>query len=174
MMVIFSLFEPYPGEVFYWGARLAGTGMTARVSDASGMLAGYYRPGMNFPDHRAYRTKADPAWIEKAVRRCESLAFLTETGRTLAQAALRYTLDRFPDVSVSTVPTLYNDPEAPPMDDRIDEYAAISDVPRLSAEELEKIEDLRRTGFGVLDEAMALKGAATVAAPEPQAVAHTR
>lgn len=169
MMVIFSLFEPYPGEIFYWGARLAGAGMTARVSLASGMLAGYYRPGMDFPDHRAHRTKSDPRWIEKALRRCETLEFLT-AGRTLAQAALRYTLDRFPDVAVSTVPTLYNDPEAPPMEDRIDEYTALSDVPVLTPDELARIEDLRRTKFGVPDEEMALKGVATIAEAEPEAV----
>lgn len=163
LMAIFSLFEPYPGEIFHWGARFVGTGVVSRVSLASGMLAGYYRPGMTFPDHRRYRTAQDPAWIEKALRRCEALAFLTAGGRrTLAQAALRYTLDRFPGVSVSTVPTMYNDPEAPPMEARIDEYAAISDVPSLTAEELERIETLRASKFGVPDEEMVLKGAATI------------
>ena len=162
LMVIFSLFEPYPGEIFYWASRFSRTGVSARVSLASGMLAGYYRPGMNFPDHRKYRTAMDPEWIAKALRRCETLGFLTSQ-RTLAQAALRYTLDRFPDVSVSTVPTLYNDPEAPPMEDRIDEYAAISDVPALSAEEIAEIERLRASRFGIQDDDMVLKGAATVA-----------
>lgn len=157
LMVIFSLFEPYPGEIFYQVARATGTGVTARVSLASGQLAGTYRPGMKFPDHRAYRTKMDTRWIEKGLRRAESLSFLLEPGRTLAQAALRYSLDRFPDVSVSSVPTLYAD-EGVDLSAKIREFAALSDVPALTREELGRIEALRAYRFGVPEPDMILKG----------------
>ena len=159
LMAIYSLLEPYPGEIFYQVARATKTGVTARVSLASGQLAGTYRPGMNFPDHRKYRTKMDPDWIAKGLRRSETLEFLTAGGaRTLAQAALRFTLDRFPEVSVSTVPTLYADPGVD-LSEKIREFAGISDVAPLTREELARIEALRTIQFGVLEPAMVLKGA---------------
>lgn len=159
MMAIYSLFEPYPGEIFYQVARATGTGVTARVSLASGQLAGTYRPGMKFPDHRKYRTKMDPEWIVKGLRRADTIEFLTAGGaRTLAQAALRFTLDRFPDTAVSTVPTLYNDPGVD-LEEKLREFAGISNVPPLTEEEMARIEELRTTQFGILEPAMALKGA---------------
>lgn len=159
LMVIYSLFEPYPGEIFYQVARATKTGVTARVSLASGQLAETYRPGMDFPDHRKYRTKMDPEWIAKGLRRAETLEFLTAGGaRTLAQAALRFTLDRFPEVAVSTVPTIYAD-EGVDVAAKIREFAGISEVPPLTREELARIEALRTIQFGILEPAMVLKGA---------------
>ncbi|MDQ3303440.1 MAG: aldo/keto reductase, partial [Actinomycetota bacterium] len=71
----------------------------------------------------------------------ESLAFLTESGeRTLGQAALKFVLAS-PEV-VSTLPNIYGE-------EQIEEFAATSEAPDLTEEELRRVAELYENNFGL-------------------------
>ena len=68
---------------------------------------------------------------------------------TIGQAALKWLLAS--PVVMTTLPNIYNV-------EQLEEFAAASDLPDLTADDLRRIEELQRTNFGVHEDHMRYKG----------------
>ncbi|MEJ7843952.1 MAG: aldo/keto reductase [Rubrobacter sp.] len=140
IQMIYNLLEQDPGRDLIEAARDTNTSLVVRVPHSSGMLEGKYDENTTFGenDHRRHRPKE---WLTTGLRKVESLAFLTESGeRTLGQAALKFVLAS-PEV-VSTLPNIYGE-------EQIEEFAATSGAPDLTAEELRRVAELYENNFGI-------------------------
>lgn len=140
VQMIYNALELDPGRELIACAERTGKSLVVRVPHSSGMLEGNYTAETTFAanDHRQHRPKA---WLEDGLRKIEQLGFLTsETGSTLGQAALRYTLHS-PTV-VSTLPNTY---EA----SQLVEFAAAGDQPPLTESQVRRIEELYETNYGL-------------------------
>ena len=140
LQIIHNALEQEPGRELIDVARRTGTGVMVRVPHSSGMLEGRYTKDTVFPatDHRRHRTQA---WLTEGLQKIERLGFLTASGeRTLGQAALRWLLA---DPVVTTVlPNIYGE-------EQLLEFTAASDVPDLTAEEVDEVKALYDAGFGL-------------------------
>ncbi|MDP9348227.1 MAG: aldo/keto reductase [Gemmatimonadota bacterium] len=150
LQIINNILEPYPGEYFTrWAEESGRTGIMVRVPHSSGMLEGKYTEDTEFAknDHRRHRPRS---WLVNGLKKLESLRFLHE-GRdlTLGQAALKWLLAS-PAV-MTTLPNIYNL-------EQLEEFAAASDKPDLTREELDRIAELQRVNFHVHEEHMRYKG----------------
>jgi aryl-alcohol dehydrogenase-like predicted oxidoreductase len=146
---IYNMFEQDPGRDFFPVARELGAAVLVRVPHSSGMLEGRYTADTVFSenDHRRHRTKE---WLVEGLRKLEALKFLTEgRGRTIGQAALQFILSE-PSIA-STLPNIYNA-------EQLREFAAATDTPPLTEDELARLRELYEVNFGV-----------TPAEPEPAA-----
>ncbi|MEX2247894.1 MAG: aldo/keto reductase [Dehalococcoidia bacterium] len=135
---IYNMFEQDPGRDFFPIARELGVGVLVRVPHSSGMLEGRYTAATTFSenDHRRHRT---PEWLEEGLRKLETLRFLTEgRGRTIGQAALQFILSE-PSVA-SAFPNIYDE-------EQLVEFAAASDTPGFTADELARVEELYACDF---------------------------
>jgi aryl-alcohol dehydrogenase-like predicted oxidoreductase len=152
---IYNLLEPHPGrQIMDEGGALATeekparTRYLIRVTHSSGMLEGKYTAETVFPptDHRSHRPRS---WLLNGLKKIETLQFLVGPGRTLGQAALQWLLA---DERVACcLPNIYDE-------EQLREFAAASDAPPLSSEELARVEELARTNFGVEGETPNYKG----------------
>jgi len=150
LQLINNILEPFPGQNLTEEAERTGwTGIQVRVTHSSGMLEGKYTEDTEFAknDHRRHRPRS---WLVNGLKKLESLRWLHE-GRdmTIGQAALKWLLAS-PAV-VTTLPNIYNV-------EQLEEFAAASDLPDLSADDLARIAELQRTNFGVHEEHMRYKG----------------
>jgi aryl-alcohol dehydrogenase-like predicted oxidoreductase len=152
IQMIWSLLEQHPGTAMLDAAKAHAPNccFNIRVTHASGMLEGKYTEDTVFPenDHRRHRPRS---WLINGVRKVRTLDFLTRQ-MTLGQAALKWLLAE-PRV-VTTLPNIYDD-------EQLSEFAAASDAPDLSAEDMERIAELYERNFGVEEEPMAYKGTMT-------------
>jgi aryl-alcohol dehydrogenase-like predicted oxidoreductase len=152
IQMIWSLLEQHPGTAMLDAAKAHAPNccFNIRVTHASGMLEGKYTEDTIFPenDHRRHRPRS---WLINGVRKVRTLDFLTRQ-MTLGQAALKWLLAE-PRV-VTTLPNIYDD-------EQLSEFAAASDAPDLSAEDMERIAELYERNFGVEEEPMAYKGTMT-------------
>jgi aryl-alcohol dehydrogenase-like predicted oxidoreductase len=141
LQTVYNLLEQQPGADFMEAAAGAGVGVMARVPTSSGLLDDNLTPETTFTgsDHRRHRPKE---WLTEGLRKIETIRFLCGegTGRTMAQAALRFILAQ-PQMAC-VIPTITNERE-------LREYAGASDVPDLTADELARVAELRESGFGV-------------------------
>lgn len=140
LQMIYNLLEQDPGRDLIEAARETGTSLVVRVPHSSGMLEGKYDENTTFGpnDHRRHRPKE---WLTTGLKKVESLSFLTESGeRTLGQAALKFVLAS-PEV-VSTLPNIYDE-------EQIEEFAATSETPDLTEDELRRVAELYENNFGV-------------------------
>ncbi|CAN5658812.1 aldo/keto reductase [soil metagenome] len=140
VQMIYNILEQDPGRDLIEAARETDTSLIVRVPHSSGMLEGNYDENTTFGenDHRRHRPKE---WLTKGLKKVEQLDFLTESGeRTLGQAALKFVLAS-PEVS-STLPNIYGE-------EQIEEFAATSETPDLTAEELSRIKQLYESNFGL-------------------------
>jgi aryl-alcohol dehydrogenase-like predicted oxidoreductase len=142
LQTVFNLLEQEPGAEFVEVAERRGVGVIARVPTSSGLLEGHLTPQTTFTgaDHRRHRPRE---WLTDGLRKVEQLDFLTRGGeRTLAQAAMKWILAQ-PAIGcvVHTVNTVA----------QIEEWAAAGgdEVPDLEAEELARVDELYRAGFGL-------------------------
>jgi len=150
LQLINNILEPFPGQNLTEEAERTGwTGIQVRVTHSSGMLEGKYTEDTEFAknDHRRHRPRS---WLVNGLKKLEALRWLHE-GRdmTIGQAALKWLLAS-PAV-VTTLPNIYNV-------EQLEEFAAASDLPDLSADDLARIAELQRTNFGVHEEHMRYKG----------------
>ncbi len=138
VQMIYNLLEQDPGRQLLACARATGTKMIVRVPHSSGMLEGNLTEDTVFPknDHRRHRPRS---WLVEGVRKVATLDFLTHD-RTLGQAALSWLLAD-PQIA-TTLPNIYGQAQ-------IDEFAAASDLPPLSAEQLDRVARLYEDNFGV-------------------------
>jgi aryl-alcohol dehydrogenase-like predicted oxidoreductase len=140
VQMIYNLLEQDPGRGLIEAASETGTSLIVRVPHSSGMLEGKYTEETTFAkdDHRRHRPRE---WLLDGLKKVEQLGFLTESGeRTLGQAALRFVLSS-PEIA-STLPNIYDD-------EQLEEFAAASDAPDLTEDELSRIAELYENNFGL-------------------------
>jgi aryl-alcohol dehydrogenase-like predicted oxidoreductase len=141
VQTVYNLLEQDPGRDLMQAAAEHGVGVIARVPTSSGLLDDNLTPETSFGsgDHRRHRPRE---WLVEGLQKVERIRFLCEpgTGRTMAQAALRFILAQ-PQMSV-VVPTITNEAE-------LREYAGATDVPGLTAEELDRVAELYDRNFDV-------------------------
>ena len=138
VQMIYNILEQDPGRDLIAAARETDTSLVVRVPHSSGMLEGHYDENTTFPenDHRRHRPRE---WLLEGIRKVAQLRFLEE-GRTLGQAALKFCLAS-PEI-VSTLPNIYNR-------EQLEEFAAASDTPGLTPQELSRISELYESNFGL-------------------------
>jgi aryl-alcohol dehydrogenase-like predicted oxidoreductase len=142
LQVIHNLLEQQPGEDFIAAARTTGAGLVARVPHSSGLLEGQYTEDTVFPegDHRNHRPRS---WLIEGVRKVEQLRFLERDDRTLGQAAIQWLLAE--PLMASVLPNIYNE-------EQLREFAAASDTPPLTQDELDRVQKLVDVNFGIVRE----------------------
>ncbi|MEO8575369.1 MAG: aldo/keto reductase [Gemmatimonadales bacterium] len=149
IQMIWNILEQEPGTAMIDAAREHAPDcmFNVRVTHASGMLEGKYTEDTVFAanDHRRHRPRS---WLVNGIKKVRTLEFLT-TNMTLGQAALKWLLAE-PRV-ISVLPNIYDD-------EQLAEFAAASDLPELSADDMSRIDDLARSNFGVEEEPMRYKG----------------
>ena len=141
VQTVYNLLEQQPGADFMAAAAERGVGTMARVPTSSGLLDDNLTPETTFSgsDHRRHRK---PEWLTEGLQKIETIRFLCEeaTGRTMAQAALRFILAQ-PQMAC-VIPTITNEQE-------LREYAAASEVPDLTEEELARVAELYEQDFAL-------------------------
>ncbi|CAN5817327.1 aldo/keto reductase [soil metagenome] len=143
VQMIYNLIEQDPGRDLIEAARETDTSLVVRVPHSSGLLEGNYDENTTFGenDHRRHRPKE---WLIDGLKKVDKLGFLTESGeRTLGQAALKFVLAS-PEVA-STLPNIYGE-------EQIEEFAATSETPDLTDEELNRVEELYASNFGLREQ----------------------
>ena len=138
LQTVYNLLEQEPGSDFL--AERGDAGIMARVPTSSGLLEDKYTLETTFTgnDHRRHRKRE---WLVDGLKKVERLRFLAIDGeRTLAQAALRFILAQ-PGIAC-VVPTVSTIAE-------LEEFAGASEAPDLTIEELERIDALYASGFGL-------------------------
>ncbi len=141
MQTVYNLLEQDPGRDFMAAAAERGVGVIARVPTSSGLLDDNLTPETSFGpgDHRRHRPRE---WLVEGLEKIERIRFLCEpeTGRTMAQAALRFILAQAQMTVV--IPTITNQAE-------LREYAGAAAVPDLTDEELARVAELYDRNFDV-------------------------
>lgn len=140
LQIIHNLLEQEPGRDFIAAAARAGRGLVARVPHSSGLLEGRYTLETTFPpgDHRNHRPRQ---WLVDGLKKVEQLRFLERPGRTLGQAAIQWLLAE--PLMASVLPNIYEEAQ-------LREFAAASESPPLTAEELRRVDELYRSNFGLV------------------------
>ena len=141
VQTVYNLLEQDPGRDLMAAAAEYGVGVIARVPTSSGLLDDNLTPDTSFGpgDHRRHRPRE---WLIEGLEKIDRIRFLCEpdTGRTMAQAALRFILAQ-PQMAV-VIPTITNEAE-------LREYAGAADVPELTREELARVDELYARNFDV-------------------------
>jgi aryl-alcohol dehydrogenase-like predicted oxidoreductase len=140
LQTVYNVLEQQPGRDFLESAERAGAGVMARVPTSSGLLEDKYTLETTFPphDHRSHRPRE---WLVEGLQKVERLRFLSEEhGFTMAQGALKFILAQAAIACV--LPTVAN------LED-LEEWAAASDAPDLTGEDLERIAALYARNFDV-------------------------
>lgn len=143
--IIYNALEQPIGEAVFPAAREGGVPVLVRVPHASGLLEGHFDESTEFgpEDHRHFRmhTPEMKARWQQGLRKAATLEFLTAGGaRTLGQAALQFVLAE-PSVG-SALPNVYDEKQ-------LVEFAAATDTPPLTREELDEVRELYRRDFGL-------------------------
>ncbi|MCL9816798.1 aldo/keto reductase [Natronocalculus amylovorans] len=142
LQLVWNLFEQDVGNHFLEtiDETDSSTSLIARVPHSSGLLNEQVRPETELEsgDHRGFRPDA---WYETGWEKLETIRFLERNGeRTMSQASIAYLLSYDPVASVT--PTFRTK-------DDITEWAAASDVPPLSDDEVERVNELYADNFGI-------------------------
>ena len=137
--IIYNALELDPGRALLAEARRTKRSVLVRVPHSSGLLEGHYTAGTTFAenDHRRHRPHA---WLINGLKKIEQLQFLTRTGSTLGQAAMRYVLHE-PEV-VSALPNIYNR-------DQLHEFASSADCADLTDTDMAEIARLYDRNYGL-------------------------
>jgi aryl-alcohol dehydrogenase-like predicted oxidoreductase len=139
MQIIHNLLEQDPGREFIDAGRSGGAGFVARVPHSSGLLEGHYTTDTTFPegDHRNHRPRQ---WLLDGIQKVEQLRFLEAPRRTLGQAAIQWLLAE--PAMASVLPNIYDEAQ-------LREFAAASESPPLSPVDLERVQALYVSNFGL-------------------------
>ena len=139
VQIIYSILEQEPALRFFpIAAEGECVGLISRVPHASEVLTGRFTepPEFDATDHRALRKNE---WLTEALKKANQVSFLAEdTGRTMAQAAIKFCLAQ-PTI-MTVLPNITN------LED-LEEYAAASETPDLTEEESLFIDDLWVNSF---------------------------
>src|SRR5215831_5392404 len=147
---IYNILEQHPGLKIQDAANENGkdTMFLIRVTHSSGLLEGHYTAETKFPptDHRSHRPRS---WLLNGVKKVDQLRFLEGPDRTLGQAALQWLLA---DLRVaSTLPNVYDEKQ-------LVEFASAPESPELTSDELERVQALYASGFGLEEDPPKFKG----------------
>jgi aryl-alcohol dehydrogenase-like predicted oxidoreductase len=147
---IYNILEQHPGSKIQDAANENGkdTMFLIRVTHSSGLLEGHYTAETKFPptDHRSHRPRS---WLLNGVKKVDQLRFLEGPDRTLGQAALQWLLA---DLRVaSTLPNVYDEKQ-------LVEFASAPESPELTSDELEGVQALYASGFGLEEDPPKFKG----------------
>ncbi len=141
VQTVYNLLEQDPGRDLMAAAAEHGVGLMARVPTSSGLLDDNLTLDTTFGpgDHRRHRPRE---WLVEGLAKIDRIRFLCEpeTGRTMAQAALRFILAQLQMAVV--IPTITSEAE-------LREYAGAADVRDLTDEELAHVSELYARNFGV-------------------------
>jgi aryl-alcohol dehydrogenase-like predicted oxidoreductase len=141
VQTVYNLLEQDPGRDLMAAAAEHGVGVIARVPTSSGLLDDNLSLETTFGpgDHRRHRPRE---WLVEGLQKIDRIRFLCEpgTGRTMAQAALRFILAQ-PQMSV-VIPTITNE-------DELREYAGAGAAPELTDDELARVSELYGRNFDV-------------------------
>jgi len=154
VQIIYNLLEQQVGAPIFASARAHGKGILTRVPHSSDLLLGRIHENTEFApgDHRNWRMSTDDKkrqWRDRGVKKVAKLGFLTkDTGRTIGQAAIQFILSE-PSI-VSVLPNIYDA-------ELVDELAATSHVPPLTADELARIAELHAHDFYLEPDAVSAK-----------------
>ncbi|MGH2962269.1 MAG: aldo/keto reductase [Solirubrobacterales bacterium] len=138
VQTVYNLLEQEPGRALIDAAGREGVGVMARVPTSSGLLDDILTPDTTFGegDHRRHRPRE---WLVEGLQKIERIRFLSEDGRTMAQAALRFIID---SGATTVIPTITSEAE-------LEEYAGAADAPELSGDELGRVAELYGRNFDV-------------------------
>ncbi len=142
--IIYNMLEQQIGAPLVSLAAQCGVGLVVRVPHSSGLLEGRYSRETTFgkDDHRFFRVSTDErkkAWLDAGLKKVERLRFLTDgRGRTMAQAAIRWILAE--PCFACVLPNIYNE-------EQLEEFAAASDVPDLTPDEVRRVNELYGRNF---------------------------
>jgi aryl-alcohol dehydrogenase-like predicted oxidoreductase len=154
-MVILNPLEPWPGELVLDAAHQADIDVITRVVDYGGLFGGDVTPTTQLADqdHRKFRPAG---WIEAGLERMHPMVEIAEAhGITLLQLACLWNLAH-PAVK-TVVPTLIQERNGLPVEEKRLELASLPSDESLSPAEVDRIRQLGdNTG------SMALKGASPV------------
>ncbi len=144
MQIIYSIIEQQPARYFFPTAHEHNTGLLARVPHASEILTDEFTDQMRVEfdpsDHRAHRKQE---WLDVAFQKRERVLFIAqETNRTLAQAAIQFCLAE-PNIA-AVLPNIVRK-------DQLVEFAAGSEVPPLTQDELTELNRLYDEEFSTLE-----------------------
>ena len=139
LQIIYSILEQEPAKDFFPIAKDCEVGLLSRVPHASEALTGRYTevPEFDESDHRSHRRIE---WLREALRKVEQVQFLAgeETGRTLAQAAIKFAL--YQPTIVSVLPNFTNL-------DELRDYTDAVGVPDITDAEQALLDDLWEYNF---------------------------
>ncbi|WP_265108894.1 aldo/keto reductase [Halosolutus halophilus] len=142
VQLVWNMLEQEVGNHFLETIAETGssTSLIPRVPHSSGILNEQVTPETELGegDHRGFRPDE---WYETGWEKLEKLRFLERDGeRTMGQASIAWLLSHDPVASVT--PTFRTKAD-------VDEWAAASDVPKLSDGELARVDDLYENDFGI-------------------------
>ncbi|MBB6646856.1 aldo/keto reductase [Halobellus ruber] len=142
VQLVWNLLEQEVGNHFLDTIAETGssTSLIPRVPHSSGLLNEQVTPetGHDLDDHRGFRPDA---WYETGWEKLEALRFLERDGeRTMAQAAIAYLLSH--EAVATVTPTFHTKAD-------ISRWAAASEVPKLSDDELARVADRYADNFGI-------------------------
>ncbi|HKP89727.1 MAG TPA: aldo/keto reductase [Thermoleophilaceae bacterium] len=140
LQTVYNLLEQEPGSDFLAAASDHRGAVMARVPTSSGLLEDKYTLDTTFSgsDHRRHRPRQ---WLVDGLKKIDQLRFLVIEGeRTMAQAALRFILQQ-PRMAC-VIPTITSMAE-------LEEFAGAAAAPELTADELARVDELYRSGFGL-------------------------
>lgn len=140
LQIIYNLLEQEPGRRFVPVSREMEVSLLVRVPHSSGLLEGKYTAETTFPanDHRSHRPRQ---WLLDGLQKLERLEFLHQKrGQTLGQAALKWLLAE--PLVASIQPNIYDL-------DQLAEFAATSDLPDLTKDDLDRVRALYEANFGL-------------------------
>jgi len=160
-MIILNPLEPWPGSLCLPAAVTHEVNIITRVVDHGGLFHDDVKPGHKFgqQDHRAFRPAG---WVEAGNKKLDQMRDTAEKyGVTMLQLACLWNLSH-PGVK-SVIPTLIQEIEGKPIEQKVDELAKLPDI-KLSEEDRERI-----TYVGNNKGCMDLKGANRGHTGNPQA-----
>jgi len=142
VQLVWNVLEQEVGNHFLETIERTGssTSLIPRVPHSSGILNEQVTPDTELGegDHRGFRPEE---WYETGWEKLEKLRFLERDGeRTMGQASIAWLLSH---ESVATVTPTFR------TTDDIDEWAAASDVPKLSEAEMDRVAELYENDFEI-------------------------
>ena len=146
VQIIYNMLEQVLGEGIFPAARKNNSPVLVRVPHASGILEGTYTEETQFGanDHRSHRVSTDEMrkkWLLDGLKKVEKLRFAAEeSGRTLGQMAIQFILSE-PCIG-ALFPNIYDEKQ-------LEEFAAATDTPAFTAEELKQVSELYLNNFNL-------------------------
>jgi aryl-alcohol dehydrogenase-like predicted oxidoreductase len=144
VQIIFNIFRQRPAKIFFQEALRRQVGVIIRLPLSSGMLAGKMtsRSAFNGDDHRSFNRHGEAfdrgetfsgLDYDTGLRAVEELRTLVPAGMSMAQFALRWILMH--DAVSCTIPGAKRP-------DQVEENAQAADLPPISAEVMNKVQEI--------------------------------